>query len=112
MNEILENFSPAALIVAIEANAVETCTRLGRTSRGQRQENPEVVWYSTGVASAFYNMVVCAHFEPDAVDLRIEETMQHFKARQVPMSSVSWSNNQAGGFGQASGSSRPELRRR
>ena len=86
MSEILEDSSPPALVAAIEANVVETCARLGYTPHGQIQDSPQVVWYSTGVAHPFYNMVVRARFAPEDVDTQIRETMTHFQARKAPMS--------------------------
>jgi ribosomal protein S18 acetylase RimI-like enzyme len=85
MSEILEDFSPQAVVDALEANALETYSRLGYLPGGQVQESPEAVWFITGVASEFYNMVVRAQFAPDEADTKIEEIMEHFRARQVPM---------------------------
>jgi len=85
MSEILEDFSPPAVVAALEANVLETFPRLGHTSHGHLQESPEGVWYSTGVAFGFYNMVVRAHFAPDEVHTKIADIMGHFQARHAPM---------------------------
>jgi GNAT superfamily N-acetyltransferase len=85
MSEILEDFSPPAVVAALEANILETFPRLGRTLSGHLQDSPEGVWYSTGVAFGFYNMVVRAHFAPDDVHTKIAAIMGHFQARQAPM---------------------------
>jgi GNAT superfamily N-acetyltransferase len=85
MRGILEDLSSIALNTALEANLLETFPQLGRTADGHRHESPELVWYSTGIACPVYNMVVRAHVAPEAVGTRIEQTMQHFTARHVPM---------------------------
>ena len=85
MREILEDFSPSAVVAALEANILETFPRLGRTLHGHLRESPEAVWYSTGVAFGFYNMVVRAHFAPDDVPTKVVDIMDPFHARHAPM---------------------------
>lgn len=85
MGEMLEDFSPSAVVTALESNVLVTFPRMGHTTRGRLQESPEVVWYTTGVACGFYNMVVRARLASDAVDTQIEAIMRHFQERQAPM---------------------------
>ena len=83
MCEMLENFSPPAIVTALEANVLDTFPCLGHTPRGHLHESPEVVWYTTGVACGFYNMVVRARLASDKVDTQIEAIMRHFQERQA-----------------------------
>lgn len=84
MSNILSDFSPVALIAAMEANAQELAVLWGRALRAEFHEEPEQQWFISGLPFELGNGVVRAAFTTADVDAKIEEVTRHFKERNVP----------------------------
>jgi GNAT superfamily N-acetyltransferase len=85
MSYILEDFSPSALIGAIEANQFEFSRDLARSPQVEMHEDPDIVWFVTGRPFPRFNRVLRAHFDSQDVDARVEAALAPFRSRNVPM---------------------------
>ncbi|HLB46216.1 MAG TPA: GNAT family N-acetyltransferase [Anaerolineales bacterium] len=83
MNDVLKDFSTPSLVAAIKANLFEWYDYLGRSPQAERYDSPELKWVLTGISHPFLNNVLRTQWNPDHVDARIEETLAHFKSRNV-----------------------------
>lgn len=72
MREIQKDFSPPALVTAIEANQFASLADLGRSSRVELHEEPHLVWFIGGVKSPMFNRVLRAQFQTSDVEARLE----------------------------------------
>jgi GNAT superfamily N-acetyltransferase len=82
---ILRDFSPKTLAKAIEANQIGFYADVGRSSQIQLNDDPEILWFLTGVPFASFNRVLRARFEGDDVDAKVDKALAPFKDRRVPM---------------------------
>ena len=76
--------SPSAslTIQAIEANQwAYFATVLG----DDFHEEKDLAWYLTGIPSHIFNGVLKARLQPDTLEKRIEETLERFRSRHLPM---------------------------
>ena len=55
---ILQDFSPSAVIVAIEQNFLGFTLAYVRTAHGHIQEEPELTWVYTGTPLSYFNGVM------------------------------------------------------
>jgi GNAT superfamily N-acetyltransferase len=88
MADILKDLSAPALVAAIKANLFEWYRYVGRSSKAEFRDSPELTWLLTGFPHAFLNAVLRTHVDPDKVDQIIEETLAHCRARGV--TTFSW----------------------
>lgn len=88
MADILKDHSSPALVAAIKANLFEWYRYLGRSPEAGFRDSPEVTWLLTGFPDAFVNAILRTRAEMDNVDQIIEETLAHFRARDV--TTFSW----------------------
>ena len=92
MNYFLADFSPHALAQAIEANQTASYADLGRSSLIALNDDPEILWFLTGLPFARFNRVLRARFQDDDVDAKgccfppqaIGETFQSVLGGMVP----------------------------
>lgn len=85
MSEVLKDLSAAALVGAIEANLWELPAYWGQSPQVELHDDADMMWYVTGVAHPMLNAVVRTQLAPGDMDARIEETLNHFKSRKLPM---------------------------
>ncbi len=83
MNDILQDFSAPALIEAIKANLFEYYEYLGRSPKAELHDSPNLTWLLTGIPHSFLNGVLRTQVTQGNVDVIIEETLAHFKSRNV-----------------------------
>jgi ribosomal protein S18 acetylase RimI-like enzyme len=83
MGDILKDFSTLALVAAIKANLFEWYRYLGRSPKAEFYDSLEVTWLLTGIPSSFVNGVLRTQVESGTVDALVEETLTHFKSRNV-----------------------------
>jgi len=86
MREILKDFSPPALIMAIEANQFELWRILAQMLQVELHHEPDMIWLSTDIQFYLCNLVGRVQFDPNDIDARIDETLTRFKSRGMPMS--------------------------
>jgi GNAT superfamily N-acetyltransferase len=70
---------------AIEANRFAFWADYGRSSRVEVHDEPDMMWFVTGIPSPGGNGVCRTRFERADVDARIEAVLDHFRARNVPL---------------------------
>lgn len=83
MGDILRDFSAPTLVRAIKANLFEWYQYLGSSPGAEWHDSPGLTWLLTGIPSSFANGVLRTQLEPDNVDGIIEQTLAHFKSRDV-----------------------------
>lgn len=83
---ILTDFSEPALIQAIEANQIGTFADLGRSPQVTLHESRELLWFVVGIPSANFNRVLRAQFKSKDVETKIEQALDLFRSRNLPMS--------------------------
>jgi ribosomal protein S18 acetylase RimI-like enzyme len=88
MNKILRDPSASALIAAIKTNLFEYYEYLGLSPKAEFYDSPNITWLITGIPDAFMNGVFRAQLSSDNVDKIIEDTLTHFKSRNV--TAFSW----------------------
>ena len=81
----LQEISPAELVAAIEANMAEFWRCFGRLPGAVMHDEPDLVWFATGVPDGSLNGVVHSQFTDDDAASRIDETLEYFGRRRLPM---------------------------
>jgi len=71
------------LIEAIKANLFEYYEYLGRSPKAELHDSPNLTWLLTGIPHSFLNVVLRTQVTQGNVDVIIEETLAHFKSRNV-----------------------------
>jgi len=84
MAGFIGNFSPTAVIEAIEGNLVDSSAALGRSDEGVVFHGSDVTWVYTGLAG--FSRVLRARFTEDAED-RVAQIHEYFKQWNA---AVSW----------------------
>ena len=88
MTNILKDLSTPALVKAIKANRFEWYGYLGRSPNAELHDSPNLTWLLTGVPFPAMNTVMRTQLTRDNVDDIIEETVVHFKSKNV--TSFTW----------------------
>jgi hypothetical protein len=88
MQTVLSDFSVPALVRAIKANWADYYSYLGRSPRAELSVGPHLTWLLTGIPDPFLNVVLRTQLPSDHADEIIEETLAHFKARNITR--LSW----------------------
>jgi ribosomal protein S18 acetylase RimI-like enzyme len=83
MSDILENLSTPALVRAIKANRFEWYEYLGRSPKAEFYSSPGLIWLLTGTPFPLMNTVIRTQLKRDNVNEIIEETVAHFKSKNV-----------------------------
>ena len=81
----VQDLSPAELIATIEANMAEFWKCFGRLPEAELHDEPDLLWFATGVPDGSLNGVIHSHFADDEADSRIDETVGYFERRRLPM---------------------------
>jgi GNAT superfamily N-acetyltransferase len=85
MPEAIAQFSPEAVIEAIESNLVDASAALGRTMEGVVFRGSDVTWVYTGFPSL--SRVLLARFPQEEAEDRVAEILSYFKQWDA---AVSW----------------------
>ncbi len=88
MSNILKDLSTPALVKAIKGNRFEWYGYLGRSPKAELHDSPNLTLLLTGVPFPLMNTVIRTQLTRDKVDEVIEETVTHFKSKNV--TSFSW----------------------
>ncbi len=88
MQDILSDFSTPALVRAIKANWMDYYYYLGRAPNAELYAGPYLTWLLTGIPDAFNNVVLQTRLPPDGAGEIIDETLTHFRSRNVKR--LSW----------------------
>jgi ribosomal protein S18 acetylase RimI-like enzyme len=88
INDILKDLPAQALVEAIKGNRFEWYGYLGRSPNAELHDSPNLTWLLTGVPFSLINTVIRTQLPEDKVDEVIEETVAHFKSKNV--TSFSW----------------------
>ena len=81
----LHDPSPAELVAAIEANMAEFWKCFGRLPGAELHDEPDLLWFATGVPDGSLNGVIHSQFTDDDAASRIDETLEYFERRRLPM---------------------------
>lgn len=82
---ILEDFSSAALVAAIEKNLQATWNLVGGTPHADIEYRGDLIRLLSGLPSPVCNGVFRACFDSTDVDREIEKTLRPFTSRDLPM---------------------------
>ncbi|MDB5081037.1 MAG: N-acetyltransferase [Chloroflexi bacterium] len=83
---VLEDLSPGAIIKAMEANLFQYFWPYGGLPQGEIHFEEGCTWFVSGVAEKWFNGVVDTRFEPDNLNRQVEQILNHFRQRSLPMS--------------------------
>ena len=81
----LQEISPAELVAAIEANMAEFWRCFGRLPGAVMHDEPDLLWFATGVPDGSLNGVIHSQFADGEAASRIDETVGYFERRRLPM---------------------------
>jgi GNAT superfamily N-acetyltransferase len=85
MNTILEDFSPSAVVAAMEANAQEQVLLWGKAIGAEIHNDAGVKWFVSGIPFALCNGIVDAQFSPQQPGDSIDAILAHIASYHVPM---------------------------
>ena len=83
---ILQDFTPSAIIAAIEHNFIGYTSAYVRTFSGQVHEELELTWLYTGTPLSYYNGVIRTAITTSDPDATIRATLASFQTRHQLMS--------------------------
>ena len=86
MPDIEHDLSPEAMARANEANYAATMAMLARVYGGEVRDEPDMVWYVTGLPVSFLNGVVRSNLAPETVDERIAWAIERARALGIAFS--------------------------
>ncbi len=84
MSEVLDDFSTSSLAAAIEANLFAYPRYLSSSPSVEVYDSRELTYFISGVPHPGMNGIVHTQLRPENADDAIDETLGHFKSRQVP----------------------------
>ncbi len=85
MHEIVDDFSLSTLLRAMETNVQEAWVCLGRGLGAEVHDEPELLWFLSGIPFHLANGIMKAHFPPDAGEEILDEQIKRLTAHDVPM---------------------------
>jgi GNAT superfamily N-acetyltransferase len=88
METILSDFSEWSLVRAIKANWADYYFTLGRSPGAELFVGSTLTWFLSGVPDPFLNVVLSTQLPADRADEIIDETLAHFRSRNVKR--LSW----------------------
>ncbi len=84
MNEDVACFSEEDLIRAIESNGEEFLLALGRAAGAEERDDGRILWVIGNCPIDYHNCVVRADLSPEEADCVILESLERFRAHEVP----------------------------
>jgi GNAT superfamily N-acetyltransferase len=85
MGEIVQDLSAPTVVAAIEAQLCEMVSTFGRLPRAEVHDDPEMLWFITGVPFPLFNGVVRTNLASLDLDAKIAATLAQFRSRHLPM---------------------------
>src|SRR5712691_6800198 len=85
MHNTLEELSPTSLLPAMEANVQEAWIHLGRGLGAVVHDEPELLWFSSGLPFHLANGIVRTHLPSDRVEEILKEKLTQLTALHLPM---------------------------
>ncbi|HLJ33652.1 MAG TPA: GNAT family N-acetyltransferase [Ktedonobacteraceae bacterium] len=85
MQEIVDDFSLSTLLRAMETNVQEAWVCLGRGLGAEIHNEPELLWFLSGIPFHLANGIVRAHFSPDSEEEILNERLKQLTSYGVPM---------------------------
>lgn len=85
MNVIVNKFSIPTLLQAFDTNQIDVFSLLACPPAGELTISPEIICLTTGIPHALVNGVLRTCLTAANTDTCIEETLNHFRFRQLPM---------------------------
>lgn len=78
-------YAPAVLADAIEENAVAFNLLPAYMPCAELHDEPDLLWFTTGLPYPVFNGVLRARFPPGATDARIEAVLARFRHSELPL---------------------------
>lgn len=72
-------------VTAVEANFIAQLCEVGQPPHGKVRRERDIVWVISQMQSPWLNYVLSADFTGGAIDKKIDEALDHFRERGVPM---------------------------
>lgn len=72
------------LALAVQQNMAAFRSLMGLLPGGERHDEPDLLWFVTGIPHFIANGVYRTRFATSEVDARIEQTLQRYRRRKVP----------------------------
>lgn len=89
LREIITDDTPQVLAKAIESNIIDQYPFIfSSLPRFEICATEKLVWYSSGIVYPYLNHILLARLNPETIDSEIDEIIDEFKRRSVP---VTWS---------------------
>jgi len=85
MGKILTDFSPQAMITAIEANFFEYVAYNARSPQVELYDGPDMLRFISGVPHPMLNHIFRAKLLSENIDGQIDEILTYFKTHRLPM---------------------------
>lgn len=85
MDDILEDFSISSLLAAMEANVHKAWIRLARGLGATVHDEPQLLWFFSGIPFHLANGMMHARFPSDGVEEAFEERLKQVTAPRVPL---------------------------
>ncbi len=85
MAAILRDTSDEALAAAIDANQAAQFGLLAACMGGETHDEPDAIWFVTGLDYALFNGVMRARLAPETEERRIDELIAPFRTRGLEM---------------------------
>jgi GNAT superfamily N-acetyltransferase len=85
MHEIVDDFSLPVLLRAMETNIQEAWIQLARGLGAEIHNEPELLWFLSGIPFHLANGVVRTHFPSDIGETTLDERLERLTAHGVPM---------------------------
>lgn len=82
-NTILQDFSPARVAQALDANTVAFGILLSTLPHATLHDEPGLLWFETGVNDSPFNGVLQTRLAPEALPDAIERVRRHFEQRRL-----------------------------
>ena len=84
MDTILQEFSPASLSLALDANKMAFAALLSGLPGAALHEEPGLYWFETGAPLDLFNGVLQTRLEAAALPAAIDRVQAYFQQRQLP----------------------------
>ena len=84
MDAILQDFSPASVSQALDANKMAFAALLSGLPGAALHEEPGLYWFETGAPLDLFNGVLQTRLEAAALPAAIERVQSYFRQRQLP----------------------------
>lgn len=85
MQEIVDDFSVSTLLKAMETNVQDAWIYLGRGLGAEIHDEPDLMWFFSGIPFHLANGIVRAHFTPDPGEGILNERLKQLTSYGVPM---------------------------